>query len=65
MESRKQFLRKLGTGAAVLGAGAFFSPLKAKDITRDLQHFSGSPSEIARNEDYWARVQQAFTVDQR
>lgn len=63
MESRKQFLRKLGTGAAVLGAGAFFSPLKAKDITRDLQHFSGSPSEIARNEDYWARVQQAFTVD--
>lgn len=63
MESRKQFLKKLGTGAAVLGAGAFFSPLKAKDITKDLHHFSGSPNEIARNEDYWARVQQAFTVD--
>lgn len=63
MESRKQFLRKLGTGAAVLGAGAFFSPLKAKDITQDLQHFSGSPSDIAKNEDFWARVQQAFTVD--
>lgn len=63
MESRKQFLRKLGTGAAVLGAGAFFSPLKAKDITQDLQQYSGSAAEIAENEDYWARVQQAFTVD--
>ncbi|MBD3616792.1 MAG: aminotransferase class V-fold PLP-dependent enzyme [Gracilimonas sp.] len=63
MESRKQFLRKLGTGAAVLGAGAFFSPLKAKDITQDLQRFTGSAAEIAKNEDYWARVQQAFTVD--
>jgi len=63
MESRKQFLKKLGTGAAVLGAGAFFSPLKAKDITQDLQQFSGSNTEIAKNEDYWARVQQAFTVD--
>ncbi|MEX2478568.1 MAG: aminotransferase class V-fold PLP-dependent enzyme [Gracilimonas sp.] len=63
MQSRKQFLKKLGTGAAVLGAGAFFSPLKAKDITQDLQHFSGSPYDLAQNEDYWARVQQAFTVD--
>lgn len=63
MESRKQFLKKLGTGAAVLGAGTFFSPLKAKDITQDLQRFSGSPNEIAKDEDYWARVQQAFTVD--
>lgn len=63
MESRKEFLRKLGTGAAVLGAGAFFSPLQAKDITQDLRHFTGSPNEIAKNEDYWVRVQQAFTVD--
>ncbi|MFD2531835.1 aminotransferase class V-fold PLP-dependent enzyme [Gracilimonas halophila] len=63
MESRKEFLKKLGTGAAVFGAGAFFSPLQAKDITQDLQRFSGTPNELARNEDYWARVQQAFTVD--
>ena len=46
-----------------MGAGAFFSPLKAKDITQDLRQFTGSPWEIAKNEDYWARVQQAFTVD--
>ncbi|HET8866391.1 MAG TPA: aminotransferase class V-fold PLP-dependent enzyme [Gracilimonas sp.] len=63
MESRKQFLKKLGTGAAVLGAGAFFSPQKAKDIAQELQHFSGSPNDIAKNEDFWAQVQQAFTVD--
>jgi selenocysteine lyase/cysteine desulfurase len=63
MESRKEFLKKISTGAAVLGVGAFFSPLKAKDITQDLKHFSGTVSEIAKNEDYWARIQQAFTVD--
>jgi len=63
MESRKEFLKKIGTGAAILGAGAFFSPLKAKDIAQDLKHFSGSASELAKNEDFWARVQQAFTVD--
>lgn len=63
MESRKQFLRKLGTTAAVFGAGAFFSPLKARDITKDLQRFSGPALQIAKDEDYWARVQQAFTVD--
>ncbi len=63
MESRKQFLKKLGTGAAFLGAGAFFSPLKATELTSELKQFSGSPSEIAKNEDFWVQVQQAFTVD--
>ncbi|MDR9419126.1 aminotransferase class V-fold PLP-dependent enzyme [Gracilimonas sp.] len=63
MESRKDFLKKIGTGAAILGTGAFFSPLKARDITKELQGFSGSASAIARNEDYWSQVQQAFTVD--
>ncbi len=63
MESRKQFIKKLGAGAAAIGAGAFFSPLKARDITADLKDFSGSPLDIAKNEDYWSRVQQAFTVD--
>ncbi|HKK25884.1 MAG TPA: hypothetical protein VJ941_09665, partial [Gracilimonas sp.] len=63
MESRKQFIKKLGAGAAAIGAGAFFSPLKARDIKADLKDFSGSPLDIAKNEDYWSRVQQAFTVD--
>lgn len=63
MESRKQFLKKLGASAAAIGAGAFFSPLKAEEITQYLKGFTGSPREVAKNEDYWARVQQAFTVD--
>ena len=63
MESRKQFLKKLGAGAAAFGASAFFSPIKAHEINQDLKEFSGSATDIAKNEDYWARVQQAFTVD--
>ncbi len=63
MESRKQFLKKLGAGAAALGSSAFFSPIKAHEITQDLKVFTGSATDIAKNEDYWARVQQAFTVD--
>jgi len=63
MESRRQFLKKVGTGAAILGAGAFFSPLKARDIASELKSYSGLAEEIAKNENYWVRVQQAFTVD--
>ncbi|WP_103664555.1 aminotransferase class V-fold PLP-dependent enzyme [Gracilimonas amylolytica] len=63
MESRKQFLKKLGAGAAAFGASTFFSPIKAHEITQDLKGFTGSATDIAKNEDYWARVQQAFTVD--
>ena len=63
MQSRKQFLKNIGTGAAVLGTGAFFSPLKARDISEDLKKYRGTPKQIAKNEDYWARIQQAFTVD--
>lgn len=63
MESRKQFLKKLGTGTAALTAGAFFSPLKVRDITSELSGYKGTAATIAKNEDFWARVQQAFTVD--
>lgn len=63
MESRKQFLKKIGAGAALAGTAAMFRPLKAENVVSNLEHFSGTASEIARNEDYWAHVQQAFTVD--
>lgn len=63
MESRKQFLKKLGAGAAAISASAFFSPTKAHEISEDLKSFTGTAGDIAKNEDYWARVQQAFTVD--
>ncbi len=63
MESRRQFLKKLGAGTAFMGASTIFSPLKAKDITKDLKTYSGSTQIIAKNENYWSHIQQAFPVD--
>ncbi|MCP9291734.1 aminotransferase class V-fold PLP-dependent enzyme [Gracilimonas sediminicola] len=63
METRKQFLKKIGSGAAALTAGAFFNPMKTEKLKEKLDSYSGTAVEIARNEDFWAQVQQAFTVD--
>jgi selenocysteine lyase/cysteine desulfurase len=63
MSSRKQFLRKIGTGAAALSLGTFFDPFKNEQLLNDLKNFKGSASELAGNEEFWFRVQQAFTVD--
>jgi len=52
----------MGLGAvsanAVLAFGA-----RAQSIAHELSQVPGEPDEIARDEGYWARVQQAFTVD--
>ena len=60
--SRRSFLGAMGLGAvsanAVLAFGA-----KAQSIAYELSQVTGEPEEIARDEGYWARVQQAFTVD--
>ncbi|MEQ8526102.1 aminotransferase class V-fold PLP-dependent enzyme [Gracilimonas sp.] len=63
METRKQFLKKISGGAAALTASTFFNPLKYHSLKEDLGNYSGTAKEIARNEDFWAHVQQAFTVD--
>ncbi|MGN8224639.1 aminotransferase class V-fold PLP-dependent enzyme [Gracilimonas sp. BCB1] len=63
METRKQFLKKIGGGAAAFTAGAFFNPLKTQQLTEKLNTYTGTAKEVARNEDFWAHVQQAFTVD--
>ncbi len=60
--SRRSFLGAVGLGAvsanAVLAFGA-----RAQSIASELSRIPGEPDEIARDEGYWARVQQAFTVD--
>lgn len=60
--SRRAFLGAVGLGAvganAVLRFGA-----EAQTIASELSQVGGSPEEIARDESYWARVQQAYTVD--
>ena len=59
--NRRDFL---GSAAAVLGASqlpAFNS--RAVDISRDLATHPGSPADTAGDEDFWAEVARAFTVD--
>ena len=63
MSSRKEFLSKIGSGAAALTLGTFFNPQNTKHVVDELGKFNGSPTELATNESFWYRVQQAFTVD--
>jgi selenocysteine lyase/cysteine desulfurase len=44
------------------GAPTIFRP-SAPEILESLSHYSGTPIEIAQDEDYWSEVAQAFTVD--
>lgn len=63
MSSRKEFLSKIGVGAGALTLGTFFNPQTTRHILDELGTFSGSAEELAVNESFWYRVQQAFTVD--
>ncbi|MDE2796978.1 MAG: aminotransferase class V-fold PLP-dependent enzyme [Gemmatimonadota bacterium] len=59
--NRREFL---GSAAAVVGASqlpAFDS--RAVDIARDLAKHPGSPADTADDENFWAEVARAFTVD--
>ncbi|MFV1883501.1 MAG: aminotransferase class V-fold PLP-dependent enzyme [Balneola sp.] len=63
MSSRKQFLQKIGITAASVAFGGYLNPEKMGSLISDLNTFTGSASELAKNEEFWYRVQQAFTVD--
>jgi len=60
--SRRDFLSTLGrtAPAAWLAAGGRD---ELRDLMAELGRFGGGPEEIARDERFWAPVQQAFTVD--
>lgn len=62
MFSRRDFLLTLGrsTPAAWLAAGG---RAQLRELAEELARFDGDPDEIARDERFWAPVQQAFTVD--
>ncbi len=60
MGTRREFLGRTIGAAGVLGIGA---GLASQALGRELASFDGSPGEVARNEDYWLLVQQAFSVD--
>ena len=61
MWTRRRFLERVGSGVGVVAT------LRADGIERVLaagQAVRGrSPEEVARDEDYWYEIQQAFTVD--
>ncbi len=46
-----------------MALGAVLNPLTMRDVLSDLARAQGSPDDIAADETYWFKVQQAFTVD--
>ncbi|MDX1639966.1 MAG: aminotransferase class V-fold PLP-dependent enzyme [Balneolaceae bacterium] len=63
LPTRNAFLTNLGGGGGAALLGGFLSPGKSRAIARELSNVSGTPAELAGDEDFWFRVQQAFTVD--
>lgn len=71
--TRRHFLGALGLGfPAAAAASHGFTPPRLNDVSpgtdtrerlEDLAATSGLPETIARDEDFWGEVQQAFTVD--
>lgn len=63
MHSRRQFLGSIALPAGAFMAVAALRPERLAAIAQDLTTYSGSPSEVATDESFWFRVQQAFTPD--
>ncbi|MHC4516709.1 MAG: aminotransferase class V-fold PLP-dependent enzyme [Planctomycetota bacterium] len=64
MQDRRQFLRSMGVPAVAMGAG-LCQPgcTTASDAVRGIKHRTGTPEQIASQEDFWFEVARAFTVD--
>ena len=68
MLSRRGFLGAIGVPAASLAVAGGFSlasrrAARAAERLRDLPNYDGPPQALARDEDFWFEVNQAFTVD--
>jgi selenocysteine lyase/cysteine desulfurase len=67
MPDRRQFLGALGLPALGAAAGLSLRPTRlsarALDLVPTLRAHRGTPHEVALDEDFWAEVAQAFTVD--
>ena len=71
--SRRRFLGALGLGfPAAAAAGRGLSPVQSeegvpgtdtRERLQDLADTPGAPKRIARDEDFWGEVQNAFTID--
>jgi selenocysteine lyase/cysteine desulfurase len=67
MPDRRRFLGALGLPAVAAAAGLPLRPTllsaRAHDLVPMLRSHPGAPAEVAQDEDFWAEVAQAFTVD--
>lgn len=63
MYNRREFINKLGKAGGAALFGAFLVPDKSRSIAENLSNHTGSARDIAKDEDFWFEVQQAFTVD--
>ncbi len=66
MYTRREFLGAIGLPAAAAAAGVPLTPLRltrAAEIADELSRYPGTPTEVAADEDFWAEVARAFTVD--
>lgn len=63
MQNRKEFLKYAGGLATGMASFPWLNLDKKNQVLEEISDFSGSSEYIARNEDYWSYIQQAFTVD--
>jgi len=63
MYNRRQFFGALGRPAAAAAAMIVINPLEIFKIKDAVAILSSTPEETARNENFWFKVQQAFSVD--
>ncbi len=62
MHTRRDFLRSVGRPSA-LALAATLHPGALRDVAAAVARHAGTAAETASDEDFWAMVQQAFTVD--
>lgn len=64
MINRRNFLKTAGLSAGVFPAAGLFNKLYAEEFARHEAKLAGcTPAQIATDEDYWATIQQAYTVN--
>ena len=62
--SRRKFIQKAGLLASAFSATSLFNQAYAVDIEHANKKIAGlTPGKVAADEDYWATIQQAYTVN--
>jgi len=64
MKDRRKFLQQIVLSAGAFSANSLFNQLFAKDFKEAEKKIANfSPQQAAEDEDYWAVIQQAYTVN--